>query len=38
LVPSLSPDLIDELIADSYDLIVATLPLHARRALESPDR
>ena len=38
LVPRVSKDLIDDLISNSYDLIVAALPAHAREALESHPR
>ncbi len=36
LTPSMSADLIDELISDAYDLIVAAMPSHTRQAFKSP--
>lgn len=38
LNPSMSSDLIDQLIGDSYDLIVASLPVRQRRECDQPGR
>ncbi len=38
LTPTMSQDLIDDLISEAYDLIVAAMPAHARRAFTSHKR
>ena len=38
LVPTLSTDLIEDLISDSYELILAALPTQLRKALAPLDR
>lgn len=38
LNPTLPADLIEDLISDSYDLVIAALPKHARLSLQTKDR
>jgi predicted DNA-binding protein (MmcQ/YjbR family) len=38
LSPTLPADLIEDLISDSYDLVIAALPSHARLSLGTEDR
>ena len=38
LSPTLPPDLIEDLISDSYDSVIASLPKHARLSLGTKNR